>query len=51
MARLASKSKKFVDRSRRVSRATKDRKSPRPAFGTSSQFRGVGRGKSGDPRS
>lgn len=41
---------RMIERSRQVSRSTKVAKPSKPVFGTSSQFKGIGRGAKGDPR-
>jgi len=46
----AKTGRRFIATSGRVSPSTKTSKPAKPTFGTSSQFRGIGRGVEGDPR-
>ena len=50
MAKVTDKANRWISKTQVVSPSTKKRKPPVPVFGTSSQFKGIGRGVVGDPR-
>lgn len=47
---IVREGEKAIAKSQQVSPSTKTPKAPSPVFGTSSQFKGIGRGVPGDPR-